>query len=217
MSRAYFCHRWLQGLECLKAGTGPLVNGAVSWCRPTHIWGWVPTAGCGASGVPGPVPGQLGAQRVLRQLAIWWVGLCPHLASCLAWGIPIPVPTGWWIVQVACANKLEGWFQNHTCQHQYPCGRMSSPKGLSQCLWPESKHQLPPASPGVSPRSAGGSNLGSFQITAFALDFGAHEMLCASLKGEVSISYSPLTLLKVSPAGLQCQMFWGLVFPVQDP
>lgn len=31
------------------------------------------------------------------------------------------------------------------------------------------------------------------------------------------VSYSPLALLKISPSGFQSQMFWGLIFPVQDP
>ena len=33
----------------------------------------------------------------------------------------------------------------------------------------------------------------------------------------VSSSHSPLGLLKVSPAGLQNQTFWSLIFPTQDP
>ena len=36
-------------------------------------------------------------------------------------------------------------------------------------------------------------------------------------KSEVSISPSPVGLLKLSPTGLQGQMPWGLVFLVPDP
>ena len=39
------------------------------------------------------------------------------------------------------------------------------------------------------------------------------ELLCVPFKRGVSISPSPLGLLKLSPAGLQSQTFWGLIFP----
>ena len=37
-----------------------------------------------------------------------------------------------------------------------------------------------------------------------------------SPKSGVSLTYSPLALLNVSPTGLQRQMFWGLIFLAQD-
>ena len=77
--------------------------------------------------------------------------------------------------------------------------------------------RLPPASSGGPPRFAGRSDPGSFQITAFALDSRACEILCRPFKSGVSISRSPLALLKVSHAGLQSQTFWKLTFLVQDP
>ena len=52
-----------------------------------------------------------------------------------------------------------------------------------------------------TPRSDGGSDSGSFQITTAGLSPGVCESLCASLSG-VSISHSPLALPEVSPAGL---------------
>ena len=58
---------------------------------------------------------------------------------------------------------------------------------------------------GDCPTSACGSDPGSFQIIAFAL--GPCESLCAPFKSGVSLSHIPLTLLKVSPAGLQSQTF----------
>ena len=88
--------------------------------------------------------------------------------------------------------------------------------GCHQCLCPQGELQFPPASLGGSPRSAGGSDPGSFQTTASALGPRAYEILCAPFKSGISISHIPLGLLKVSPAGLQSQKFWGLVFPVQD-
>ena len=48
------------------------------------------------------------------------------------------------------------------------------------------------------------------------LRFGACAILCVSFKSGVSASCCPLALLKVSPAGLQSQVFWGLVFFEQD-
>ena len=89
--------------------------------------------------------------------------------------------------------------------------------GFCQCLYPQGESQLPPASLGSSPRSASGSDPGSFQITVSALGLGVCEILCAPFKSGVCISYSPLALLKVSFTGLQSQVFWELIFPVQDP
>ena len=89
--------------------------------------------------------------------------------------------------------------------------------GSCQCLCPKSELQLSPSTPGGSPRSSGGSDPGSFQVTASALDPGAGEILCVTFTNRVSIFYSPLAFLKVSPTGLQSQAFWGLVFLVQDP
>ena len=60
------------------------------------------------------------------------------------------------------------------------------------------------------------SDPGSYQITASALGSKACEILCAPFKSGISISYSLLALLNVSPTDLQSQMFWGLVFLVQD-
>ena len=70
------------------------------------------------------------------------------------------------------------------------------------------------ASLGDSPRSAGGSDPGSFHITPSALGPGACEILSVPFKSGVYFP-QPLGLQKVSPAGFQSQMSWGLVFPVQ--
>ena len=73
-----------------------------------------------------------------------------------------------------------------------------------QCLCPRGEPQprLTPTSPGDSPRPAGRSGPGAYQITAFALGLGACEILCASFKCEVSISLSLAGLLQSSPTGL---------------
>ena len=44
-----------------------------------------------------------------------------------------------------------------------------------------------------------------------------HVNLCIPFKSGVFISHNPLSLLKVSPAGLQSQTFWGLALLRQDP
>ena len=64
--------------------------------------------------------------------------------------------------------------------------------------------QLPPASPRDSPRSAGGSDPGSFEITASALGPGAGETLHVCCKSE---SLFPTALPKLSSMGFQSQMF----------
>ena len=68
---------------------------------------------------------------------------------------------------------------------------LASQNRCCQCLCPQGELQLPPASPGDSPGSAGGADPGSFQITASALDLRAREILCAPFKSGVSISHSP--------------------------
>ena len=88
--------------------------------------------GAGPSGGHGCVQGQLWAQGFLMQPVCLWMGLCHCPVSSLARGIPVLVPAGWWVGAGLGpeANKLEGEFQNGDCQHQWPCGRMSSPKWL---------------------------------------------------------------------------------------
>ena len=76
---------------------------------------------------------------------------------------------------------------------------------------------MPPASFGGSPRSVSRSDPGSFHITAFALGPRVCKILCVPFKSEVSTSYSPLTLAKVSPASLQSQTFWGLSSQCRTP
>ena len=86
-----------------------------------------------------------------------------------------------------------------------------------QCLCPHGNSSHSSASPGDSPRPAGGSSPGSYQVTAFALRPSVHEALCVPFESKVSISPSPVGLLQLSPIGLQSQMLWGLVFLVPDP
>ena len=88
--------------------------------------------------------------------------------------------------------------------------------GCHPCLCTQGELQLLPASLGHSPRSAGGSDPGFFQITASALGPRACDILCTPFRSGVSISHRPLVLLKVSPACLRRIVFQELIFLVQD-
>lgn len=70
--------------------------------------------------------------------------------------------------------------------------------GRDQYLYFQGEFQLPPTSPGGSPRSAGMSDPGSFQIIVSALGPRACEILCAPFKSTVSIMHSTVSLSKVS-------------------
>ena len=56
----------------------------------------------------------------------------------------------------------------------------------------------------------------SIKSLLFPLGPGAHETLCAPSKSGVSVSPSPLELLRSSPAGLQSQMLWGFLLLMPD-
>ena len=120
--------------------------GAGPWSGPGASASTLSVGPClGPSGVQGRVPGCLWARATLRKPACWWWKLCPCQASCLAWGIPTPAPTGWWAGLGPSANKLEGESQTDACQHQCPHGKTGSqncsasvsvPRVSSSCLLP---------------------------------------------------------------------------------
>ena len=78
------------------------------------------------------------------------------------------------------ANKLEGGSPNDPCQHSVHVVE-AHPNGQLQCLNLQGELWLPLAFLGQSPRLAGGSNPGSFRITASALSHGACEILFVPL------------------------------------
>lgn len=86
--------------------------------------------------------------------------------------------------------------------------------GYYQCLVLQGELHLPSAL--QKPPRSGGSEPGSFQITASALGPAACEILCDPFKSGFSISYSPWASPNVSPTDLQSQIFWDLIFPEQD-
>ena len=128
-----------------------------------------------------------------------WVGQCPCLASWLAWGVLILVLTGCWVGLGLDANKLERVFQISTCQHQCPYSRVSFLKWLSPVSVSPRWSQLPPASPGCCPRSAGRSDLDFLQITASSLGPKTCEILWTSFKSKVSYFPQTLAVLKNKP------------------
>ena len=83
------------------------------------------------------------------------------------------------------------------------------PNGCLQCLCPHGESQMPPNPPRGSPRSACGSDPGSFQITASALGSGVCAILCVPFKSGVSVSHSPLALPEVNPTGLKAKRSGG--------
>ena len=73
---------------------------------------------------------------------------------------------------------------------------------LHQSPAPEDEPQPPPVPPGNSLSPAGRSGQTSCQIIAFSLGSRGCEILCVTFKNEVYFSH-PLSLTKLSPAGLQ--------------
>ena len=69
---------------------------------------------------------------------------------------------------------------------------------------------------GDFPRSISGSKSGIFQITVSTLGLGSCEILYVPFQSTVTLSYSPPAFLYIGPSGLQSQIFWRLICPVQD-
>lgn len=59
--------------------------------------------------------------------------------------------------------------------------------------------------------------LGCFQASASVLGLRASEFFCTPFKTKLSVFYSPLALLDISPASFQSQWLWRLFFPLQSP
>lgn len=72
-----------------------------------------------------------------------------------------------------------------------------------------------PASLGASARSTSEFDLGFFQVTASVLGFRVCEVLCAPFKSGVCVSYSPLTVLYLSPVPFKATCFEGVIFQLR--
>ena len=93
---------------------------------------------------------------------------------------------------------------------------LNIPEGFAFNVLPSQQATFTPVFPGCPPRTAVRFDPDSYG-DCFALGPSARESLCAPFKNGVSISPSPVELLRTSPAGLQCQMLQGLFLPVLDP
>ena len=100
--------------------------------------------------------------------------------------------------------------------------RTSIHAGESSHEWLLSVYVMSPGQTGAAPTSV---NIlqdqqqacpESYPITASALGPSTCEILCVPFRSEVSIFSSPVGLSKLSSTSLQSQIFWGLIFPVQD-
>ena len=88
---------------------------------------------------------------------------------------------------------VEGAPQNGCCQYLGPQGKFN---------------HIPPLQKTFQDQQVGLAQA-SFKLTASALGPRVGGILCVSLKSGVSISHSPLRLLKVSPADVQRQTSRG--------
>ena len=96
-------------------------------------------------------------------------------------------------------NKLKEGL--HTDAH--PCGRRGSQEWLSPVSVPVGELQLPLGTLGRPLTLTHRSGSASYEIAAFTQGLSACEIVCPPFTSEMSISTSPLVLLKLSPAGLQ--------------
>ena len=87
--------------------------------------------------------------------------------------------------------------------------------GCCQLLSPQGAAQLSSAFMGGSPKSVSGSDASTFQTTSLYWD-SEREILNMLFKSVVSVSYSPVALLNVSPTVFQSSTFRRLVFLLLD-
>ena len=112
-------------------------------------------------------------------------------------------------------NSLQREFPNVICQCYCPFGRTNSLK------WAPPASMSPGRAPAVSgfsrgsPRTATGSDSGSFQITASVLSAGVCEISCVPCQSRISVSYKLLAFSYSSSEGLPSQVLRLLIFPVK--
>ena len=126
------------------------------------------------------------------------------------------MPKGYWVGPGPSTNKLKKGSEMVLASTSVHMVERAPQNGYHLCSCPQGELRLPPASPGGSPRQQ--EDLIQVPFKLLLLPWvPEHMRFCVCLLRVESPSHSSLALLKVSPAGLQSQMFWGLVFPVQDP
>ena len=141
-----------------RAGTCPLVGGAVARGESKGGWGLRKSLGSQSADGRGCVP----------TLVVVWPEVSQHQSlQAFGWGqvlVPKWQPPGE-LAQMNCPQ--------HFCH---------------QCLCPHSEphHPLPP--PGDPPRPAGRSGPGSYKVTALALALGVHETSCSPPRADLLFS-----------------------------
>lgn len=160
------------------------------------------------SGGQGHVQGLLWSQGVLKATCLLVGGLCSCPVICLPSCVPELAPIGvepgrdcifLLISQTEDSSMAFASTSVHVVER-------APQNGCHQFLCPQEELQLPPASPGDSPKSVGESDPASYSC------------FCPGpCESEVSISPRSMRLSIVCITGLQSQMLWGLVFLVQDP
>lgn len=129
---------------------------------------------------------------VFRQPACWWLGLCPHPVSHLAWGILALNPTGCWVSQVlALMIQMQSFWAFMQQSSLIYLTSMSVSLGWATAVTPSSLFRR--LWPGPLPK---------LLLLPWLL---VCERLCA-FKIEFSISPSSVRLLQLSPAGLESQI-----------
>ena len=86
-----------------------------------------------------------------------------------------------------------------------------------QCLCPKGEPQLPPLLQETLQDEQVGLVQAPIKLLLLPWVLVCMRFLYVPFKSEVSISPSPVGLLPLSSAGLQSQLFWGLVFLVPEP
>ena len=184
---------------------------------------------------------------VVLLLGHWRVGPGPHAAVCLAkgqsgWCWPPGSGNGSLIcclhssmefgLKLTCWNwawvgmssntdrfKFPKWHLVGWCHHsRKTSSKWLLPNGYFQCSLSKGESQLPSSYSGGSPRSVSGSDPGLFQITAFVLEFGVCEILCAPC--ESGVPAKPCLLSKPDALGAPLPKAgapgWGAWHGAQD-
>ena len=155
---------------------------------------------------------------VLASWGWWWVPDLLHLHSSMEFGLKLTCCNWAWVGMSSSTDrfKFPKWHLVGWCHHsRKSSSKWLLPHGYFQCSLSKGESQLPSAYPGGSPRSAGGSDLSFFQISACVLGLRVCDILYAWLKSEDSVSYSLPAFPNRKLAGCQSYIFWGLIFPVQ--
>lgn len=140
------------------------------------------------------------------------MGLHPHSVCCLAWDTPALEPRVCWMGPGLAANDPS----KMSTSSQSSCRWPSPQYFYHQYLCPQDEPPLSSPSEETVKTPTDRPFSGFYEVTAFALSVGVHEILCVAFKSGVSISPSSVKLLPLSPTGLQSQRLWRLFFSMSN-